>query len=351
VTYDLVPRTLTLTAGNGGSVSVTPGTANCGANCQSYPHGTSLTLTATPDLGYNFSSWTGGCANQGATCTMTLDANATIRANFTVQTTTLTVTPPQVGTITVGTNTCTPTSGTCIYNFTYFETATVTANAPISHEANKWGGSCGVFGAAVTCTLAMTTNRTASHTFIPKFVLTTSAIRGGGPPQSRNGVACGTPANCWYISRSAPTVTIDANADPFNEEFGSWQSTACAGQMTPCTHTLTADTAVAAAYRSAPQITINMNGRFTGKLVDTTRGNRTICASANQQCVVGFPRGPLYHLVAIPDTAGRPVSWDVAGGWKTVTLGIEPAPLSRAFADVDLTQWGYGAWQLYVNFN
>ena len=46
-----------------------------------YPHGTEVTLTATPATGWTFSAWTGACTGSGA-CVVTMDGNKTVTATF-----------------------------------------------------------------------------------------------------------------------------------------------------------------------------------------------------------------------------------------------------------------------------
>lgn len=55
-----------------------------------YRAGTSVTLTATSNAGYAFTGWSGACAGTTATCTVVMDANKTVAANFTASVTPLT---------------------------------------------------------------------------------------------------------------------------------------------------------------------------------------------------------------------------------------------------------------------
>jgi uncharacterized repeat protein (TIGR02543 family) len=40
-------------------------------------------MTATPETGFTFVSWSGACTGTAATCTVTVNGNATAQANFT----------------------------------------------------------------------------------------------------------------------------------------------------------------------------------------------------------------------------------------------------------------------------
>jgi outer membrane protein OmpA-like peptidoglycan-associated protein len=66
-----------------GAVTSSPGGINCGASCAySYSVGSSVTLTAVPDTGYELASWTGGCTGTNTTCTVTLTQSASTTATF-----------------------------------------------------------------------------------------------------------------------------------------------------------------------------------------------------------------------------------------------------------------------------
>ena len=64
--------TLTVTAGDGGTVSTEGG---------EYEEGTEVTITATPDEGYEFISWIGSDSTS-SNITLTISSNVTISANF-----------------------------------------------------------------------------------------------------------------------------------------------------------------------------------------------------------------------------------------------------------------------------
>jgi hypothetical protein len=77
---------LTTTTGGTGTGTITgPGIACPGDCTETYPPGTAVTLTATVGAFSGFAGWTGDCAGStGPTCNLTMSANRTAGANFSV---------------------------------------------------------------------------------------------------------------------------------------------------------------------------------------------------------------------------------------------------------------------------
>ena len=68
-----------------GTVTSSPAGINCGSDCsEAYNQGTVVTLTATSSSGSTFTGWSGGGCSGTGSCTVTMDANKTITATFTV---------------------------------------------------------------------------------------------------------------------------------------------------------------------------------------------------------------------------------------------------------------------------
>jgi hypothetical protein len=84
----LAPGLLTLsvnTSGPGeGRVTSNPGGISCPSTCvASFPRGTTVTLTATPNQGSDFDEWQGGpCNNVSGTCQLTMNDNQSANARF-----------------------------------------------------------------------------------------------------------------------------------------------------------------------------------------------------------------------------------------------------------------------------
>ncbi len=72
---------------NIGTVTVTPSGAdrslNCGNACSAkFNAGTAITLVATPPPGLAFLGWGGACSGTAASCTLTVNSNLSVQANF-----------------------------------------------------------------------------------------------------------------------------------------------------------------------------------------------------------------------------------------------------------------------------
>jgi hypothetical protein len=91
---------VTKTGSGTGVVLSNPTGISCGGDCsESYPSGTSVTLTATPVAGSTFTGWGGSCSGTGP-CTVTMDGSRSVEAGFALVPDT---TPPET-TITGGPN-------------------------------------------------------------------------------------------------------------------------------------------------------------------------------------------------------------------------------------------------------
>jgi hypothetical protein len=83
-TFDVGPRTLTVTkAGSGsGTVTSSPAGIDCGSTCSAdFTSGQVVTLTATADAGSTFTGWGGDCTGSGP-CVVTMDQDRAVTATF-----------------------------------------------------------------------------------------------------------------------------------------------------------------------------------------------------------------------------------------------------------------------------
>ena len=143
-------QTLTTSAGANGSVDPPAGSHR-------YATGSSVTVTATADDGYQVASWGGDCAGTAATettCTLTMGGDRTASVTF-VRVYTLTTSASEHGSIE-------PAAGT--HSYVEGTSVTVTASWNDATHDLTWAGDCA--GTTVSsCELTMDADKTASATF------------------------------------------------------------------------------------------------------------------------------------------------------------------------------------------
>jgi PKD repeat protein len=76
------PR-LSVTVSGPGSVTSSPSGISCPGDCsETYPEGTSVTLTASPSPGSTFTGWSGACKGKSLTCKLRMKGTRSITASF-----------------------------------------------------------------------------------------------------------------------------------------------------------------------------------------------------------------------------------------------------------------------------
>ena len=161
---------------SGLAITVSPADNNGAGNgttafTRTYNSGASVTLTAPATSGSNtFSSWTGCTSASTVTCTVAMNASATVTANYATPTFVLTVnsTNPASGlAITVSpADVNSATNGTTSFTRTYNSGTSVTLTAPATSGSNTFTSWTGCTSAStVTCTVALGVNTTVTANY------------------------------------------------------------------------------------------------------------------------------------------------------------------------------------------
>lgn len=230
-------------SGSGG-VASSPAGISCGSDCsESYPNGTSVTLTATPASGYTFSGWSGGGCSGTAPCMVAMTAARTVMAAFVPTSFALTVAVTGSGTVTsspAGINCGT----SCNASYASGTSVTLTARAASGYTFSGWSGS-GCAGTG-TCTVTMSAARSVSATFtaLPTFAVTTTVTGSGTVTSTPAGISCG--ADCTESYASGTSVTLTATPAS-GYAFSGWSGD-CSGVGSTCALTVTAARNITATF-------------------------------------------------------------------------------------------------------
>lgn len=162
---NLVVNALSVTLSGNGQVDSSDKVFSCGNKCYGvYNPGASVTLTAKPASGSAFSMWGGACAGNALTCTVLVNAESSVTANFVAaaggggggggggSTSTL-----SVGRSNPGTVTSSPAGiacgSTCSAKYAPGSAVSLTATPPAGQSFLGWSGGCS--GTAPTCTITL----------------------------------------------------------------------------------------------------------------------------------------------------------------------------------------------------
>ena len=293
--------TATASPSNGGTVS--------GAG--TFAAGNRISLQPTPNSGWLFDGWSGACSGTGS-CSVTMDSNKTVTANFTLI-------PLPVLTTSAGTGGTVNPSGTNAYALG--SVVTITATPSAGYSFSSWSGDCSGSG---SCSVTMNANKSvsANFAFIVLPVLTTSAGTGGTvSPSGTNTYAFG----------SVVTITATPSA---GYSFSSWSGD-CSGSGS-CSVTMNANKTVSATFSavvtgpSVPGFTVTV---FAPEITDPTgitvdpNGNIYTINRVGGIATMFGPAGNVIKSVALGgvdliDIYFDPMTGELfVGGWVSQSVG------------------------------
>ena len=322
--------TLTVSKGGDGLGTVTDNSSkiNCGTACSaSYPEGTQVTLTATPDAASKatFGSWT-GCTSTTSTCTVTMDADKSVTATFAkAGTFLLTVAKAGPGTGTVM-STSAPTQpsqincgATCTASYPKDAVVTLSASADQASQSlfGGWSGG-GCTGASLTCNVTMDAAKTVTATFnkAGQFLLTVTKNGNGtvsstSAPTQPSQINCGSTCTATYPAGTQ--VTLTASPDTASgATFSGWSGGGCTGSSTTCTVTMDADKPVTATFSAATQrtLTVTPSGPSgSGTVTSTSSPTQPDQINCGSDCTANYPTGTTVTLNAQPASGFKFDGW------------------------------------------
>ena len=184
--------TLGVATTGSGAVASNPAGIDCGSDCSEiYISGTSITLTAAPAAGYRFNGWTGACSGNTPACTVLMDRDRSVAAEFVRIQHSLTVSRTGSGN---GSVSSAPAGINCGSSCTaMYDTGTpvrLTATPASGSTFSGWGGACAAQGNLCTATTNSDSTVTATFQLSPPAV---NSGGGGGGPCFIATAAYGTP--------------------------------------------------------------------------------------------------------------------------------------------------------------
>jgi len=314
INFDEV-MTLTVRANQGGTVTSTPDGIDCGNQCNAdFNRNTSVTLTATPDIGFR-TRWGNGCNSiNGNTCTVSVDQTKTVNVEFIGVTGWIQIEGD--GTILVSgsgrTTSCTKDllGGRCREDLAEWlrlgSTITLTAIPDPGNSFQGWGGGL-CMGTESSCTVKLNPHNViaiiaifSDDTSYPLYINKTG--NGSGTVTSiPTGISCGRDCQAIYAAGTTVTLTAEIEAGSHFSWGGACSSSnprggSTQGNRSICTLTMDQAQSVTAAFTKTPSIIIHKTGQ--GHVTSAPAG--IFCGEA---CSAEYESGKTVTLTALPDAA------------------------------------------------
>lgn len=351
-TFALATRTIdvTVTGPAGGGV-VTDGSGHScasGTCSQSYPFGSMVTLTATPNSGYTFAGWTNCPLVAGTTCTYaSLTANQTVSAAFAVSNVTIGLTLGGTGGGAVtgnGFNCHSPSiaGDVCTVTVPSGTAMSLTATPGVGSTQGAWGGPCTGNGSTCAFTATSSVPSITKDFTLQQYTLTV-ALSPTTPPGGT--VVSTQPASPVISCGSACSRTFDYNTVVRLSEtpnagfrFGGWSVSTC-GTNTTCDVTMTSAQTVTATFVPVRTLSVSIPGSSTVSYIRSATVSSTSPAGLNCQnsagtstvtCTAEFDVGASIALSA-QDVSYRfygATSWVFSGTGASTFCGGSGAPYS-----------------------
>ncbi|WP_161816021.1 S8 family serine peptidase [Steroidobacter agaridevorans] len=288
-----------------GRVSSDSSGIDCGDDCLGlFANGSNVQLSATPSGDAGFQGWIGACEGQGNPCTLTVAGYTATRAVFGGYGLALSVTGPGSVTSNVAGISC---PADCSEAFDENDVVTLTAQPGPNAVFSGWSGACS--GAALVCSVTMSSARSVSALFVLKPLLQIQIPGGGGTVSSTPaGIDCGATCSQYF----EPNAVVQLQATPDGDRTVSW-SGACSGTATTCTVIMSEARNVAVTFPTQPPVTLTITKAGAGQ---GTVSSSPAGISCGPTCSASFDPGSLVTLSAAADAQS------VFEGWSGACTGL-----------------------------
>ena len=245
--------TLNTTLTGLGSLNTAPEGIHCPEVCSySFDAQTSVTLTANASPGSRFVKWGGACQGDVGTCTLAMNAEQNVSAEF-AQEYLLTTSVKGSGSVKsspIGIA-C---PGTCEFLFQDQTQVALRAEAVQGWRFLKWSGACE--GAESECLVTLNANQTIAAEFIKLSSLSISVTGSGHVEGLGTNISCSD--NCSENLPASSKLSLKAVAEP-GFTFQSW-SGACSGSNNICQLDMATDIQVSAHFLPLAPLSISVIG-------------------------------------------------------------------------------------------
>ena len=312
-----------------GTVTADGGTISCAADCtQSFVAGTSVTLRATPAVGYTFSGWSvTGLSCTGNTCSVPMSETRSVTAQFVAlppATFPLTVSVSPASTGSVGSLPSGIACGSdCTEQFNQGTSVTLAAAPAAGYRFDGWNGAGCTGTGTGTCVVSMSAARSVTALFSAVPVNTYGlnvALTGNGTVSSTpTGLSCPTACSATFAQDTVVTLTATAAA---GYRFSGWTSSVCSGTAA-CTLTMTAAATVGATFTQITYpLTVSKQGTGTGTVSSAPTG-----IACGGTCSTNYNAGTGVVLTAAAASGSTFAGWSGActGTASTCTVSMNAA--------------------------
>ncbi|MCA9969521.1 MAG: InlB B-repeat-containing protein, partial [Anaerolineales bacterium] len=262
--FSLIQYTLTINIVDGGTV-VGSNTVSISPNQPGYLLNDVVTLTANPDTGKQFVSWSGdltGTANPG---TVTMDADKVINANFgdTCYALTLGNVPGGGGTVNVSPS---ASAGCASGTYVLGEIVTLAAAPANGYEFTQWTGD--ISGTNSTALVTMDANKAITANYQQCYTLSVTPN-----PGTAGSVVVSPAPNCAGGATYSPGTGVSLTAAPNSGyQFGDWSGDV-SGTANPVTITMDNNKSVTANFTGGTDV-LFVVGSTNLSTADTAVRNR-----------------------------------------------------------------------------